>query len=615
MTTFRSSSSSKFCEFVFCALNCSQADVERYPSLLESSDVDGGSSVAVLTYLWRILDSVDHPDLIHLILNYLLAISDPLSSRPFTPRSSSAERRRTSLLSLSQATAGGDELNPSFFNLVDLINGSVRSRNVETVTAALRLVTVILKKHHQHAITSMVRSLPFRQSSLARSIGSLRRDLEAYLSLAALIGGTDGMDDSYDNCLKDSLAMVEGHVCSATKLGLVGTNVTGSKHRGAILDNRPDLHNHLLVTSDPLLQALMGRLKTFFTNDIETNLELTQVFSHLAACPYTRLEGWLVADIPRRRARSRQPTLNPEDSLASLPEADALGDEDKEPTEEDRIAALKSATRQSNAAEEVPAAMLTILQDLQVQLAGVKATIADMEAFIKGRKRAFQGATEIENELRMAAPSILSPRLSRSGSRGSSSPGTDTPTKQPPKQRATAVHPSTPRGRAMPGSSSRPTSPAVPSALDARALSPTPATPTRALSPLKASFTPADLDAAAGAASTPRRVSSEAARPNMDAEESEEEEEIFERKLRFPFITSDLNKPASAPAPATAADGNTANAAAEGEAETEDEAQEPRQATLNHVLTNVVILQEFVLEIAALIHVRSSLLDGEIKFV
>jgi len=41
---------------------------------------------------------------------------------------------------------------------------------------------------------------------------------------------------------------------------------------------------------------------------------------------------------------------------------------------------------------------------------------------------------------------------------------------------------------------------------------------------------------------------------------------------------------------------------------------ESREASLSHVLTNVVVLQEFVLEMAAVMQVRASLF-GEVKFV
>ena len=52
------------------------------------------------------------------------------------------------------------------------------------------------------------------------------------------------------------------------------------------------------------------------------------------------------------------------------------------------------------------------------------------------------------------------------------------------------------------------------------------------------------------------------------------------------------------------------NATAGAEAEEQDDI---REATLLHIITNVVILQEFVLELVALMQVRASLFN-EIKF-
>ena len=43
-------------------------------------------------------------------------------------------------------------------------------------------------------------------------------------------------------------------------------------------------------------------------------------------------------------------------------------------------------------------------------------------------------------------------------------------------------------------------------------------------------------------------------------------------------------------------------------------ADETREVTLSHILTNVIILQEFILELAAIVQVRASLF-GEVKFV
>ncbi len=43
-------------------------------------------------------------------------------------------------------------------------------------------------------------------------------------------------------------------------------------------------------------------------------------------------------------------------------------------------------------------------------------------------------------------------------------------------------------------------------------------------------------------------------------------------------------------------------------------ADEPKEISLSHLLTNVIILQEFILELAAIVQVRASLFD-EVAFV
>jgi hypothetical protein len=46
----------------------------------------------------------------------------------------------------------------------------------------------------------------------------------------------------------------------------------------------------------------------------------------------------------------------------------------------------------------------------------------------------------------------------------------------------------------------------------------------------------------------------------------------------------------------------------------EGERDEEKKVSVNHVLTNVIVLQEFLLEVAALVQVRAGLF-GEVKYV
>jgi len=52
----------------------------------------------------------------------------------------------------------------------------------------------------------------------------------------------------------------------------------------------------------------------------------------------------------------------------------------------------------------------------------------------------------------------------------------------------------------------------------------------------------------------------------------------------------------------------------EAEAEDEEEEEEKKLVSVSHVLTNVILLQEFLLELAALVQVRAGLF-GEVRFI
>ncbi|KAK4989020.1 hypothetical protein LTR28_001639, partial [Elasticomyces elasticus] len=175
----------------------------RYPSLLQSSDTDLGSSVAVLTYLRNMLEAINHPDLIHMILHYLLAIPENTKSRPRLTRSPTTTRRKASLILLTEPKNADDRSDPILFNLVDLILNSMVSRNQETAFSALKLTSAIFGKHRNYAISTLVRTSPAGTGGSQRTVGALHLEMEEYLALAAAIGGEDGMDEAYESLSDD----------------------------------------------------------------------------------------------------------------------------------------------------------------------------------------------------------------------------------------------------------------------------------------------------------------------------------------------------------------------------------------------------------------------------
>lgn len=624
--------------------------IDRYPSLLQSSDIDGGSSVAVLTYLCRILDSVAHPDIIHLLLHYLLALPGSISSRPVTPRSPHKQRRRTSLRVSAETNGGADAPNPSFFNMTDLVLAGCSSRNPETVTAALRLVTVVFDKHHSYAISSLLRTTPVMPGTGPRPVGALRVGLDAMIAIAQQIAGSDGIDSAYENSLADALAFIEAHPCSSQVLTLDVVEKSRSEAKGALLNDASRImYAHSLSANDPLLKQFVALLRTFLTNDIETNLSLTGAISHLASCPFVRLDGWLIG------VGSAADPVTDIDPLDPSAHTDATRDSDPDIQETQRIAAYKASKRKSPPSSSQTTPIQTALTLLATRISALKANIPEFSSLLAGRKRAFQGATVIENELRDAAtPSLLSsPRasidFSRDPSRSRPIPIpipslTPNPTiPATPEARSTS-----PRGRTLsilagqrkhspamsPGSfeSRRPTPLMSPSrslrGSDAlRRPSRSPVKAVRAMAPLM----PHDVGSGAGEKERQReRERSPMKSPlpvpvvaSTATAATTASEEIFDRRLRF-SITDDISEGQAKSGAGESTEvgiggrqstidtADTDNININDDGDGDGDRDEYREASLTHVLTNVVILQEFILELAAIMHVRAGLLDGEV---
>lgn len=619
LTIFKSFFFSRFCEFGFSLSRQLRLTNIRYPSLLESSDIDGGSSVAVLTYLWRILESIEHPDLINLILQYLLALTEPLSSEPITPRSPAVESRRQSLLSLSQLDGGEEKLNPSFFNLTDLILASVTSRNAETLTAALRLISTLLIKHHPHAYSSLFKVTAHRRLNSSRIYGALQRDMNDYFNLVARFGGDTGVDEAYENCVKDALSLIESHACSAARLGMTkGGSTLESRHRSAILEDQSRaVQPHHFTADDPLINALMALLKTFFTNDIETNLSLTNVIAHLAACPYTGLEGWMVVDPEKYRIDLSQtaswPTDQSDTKDLSVDGVAGPGD-DPDKAEEARLGAFHAACQIPNWSFEDSPKVLNILRYLAEQLEAVKPTVPNLDHLLASRKRAFSGLDEMERETRIPLSAARTPLDSTRPSREASR---SRPTRPDTALSNVGVQDGVTRGRSIAAianlqkpsipspsrsiGSSQPTSGSrtvSPTKRNGRNLSASPQPP-RTLSPLAAVVNLADNE---------QQPLSARSRSSIRSAEAQ----VLDRKLSFPVnatIAQDVGHERCEDS-----DNAPSQDAAEKSLRNGCEEMDVREASLTHVLTNVVVLQEFVLELVALIHVRCSLLDSEIRF-
>ncbi|OAK97171.1 hypothetical protein IQ06DRAFT_296371 [Phaeosphaeriaceae sp. SRC1lsM3a] len=544
-----------------------------YPSLLESSDADGGSSVAVLTYLRRILDALDHPELVTMILQYLLALQDYSATSPRTPRSPAAVRRRQSLILLNAPDQEDDRLNPSLFNLVDLVLGSTNSSNAQTVSAALKLTTVILGKNHGYALGSLVKVMYVHHKEHYRTVGALNVELESYLNLAIDVGGEDGVDEAYDSHLKDIQSMLESHPCSLKAIALSDAAIKSPGYFDETETAAREVDPHYLLPEDPLFQSLIDLLLTFLTNDIETNLALTETIIGLGSCSQLRLEGWLSVD----------------------PADYHFEDMGLEPTEftnesfRDMLLASRAPSWKPSAAPQ----LLTCLQQLQAQVEALRNDIQDWDEHVANRKSAFRFHEEMHDAMKMSTPQQKPVR-----------PPTDTPagtwTPQIPKHvlenPTTPSRTQSPRGRkeALAEQRNTPTSSPAPSKFGGQTLV---GSPSRGLSPLPAPQ----------AAKRQTTLFSD-----IDANFAGlKHSDFLKRRIRFrrPAGAQTIEVLLSKYQPPPKDDAEEPSPEAEHEGEKDD----VREASLLHIITNVVILQEFVLELVALVQIRASLFN-EVRF-
>jgi hypothetical protein len=380
--------------------------------LLESSDVDGGSSVAVLTYVRVALETLDYPDIIDLILSYLMNIPENLEPTPPQQRA----KRRQSLDLLSKAADIMDNPTPAIYSLADLIMTSLASRSQQTVATTLRLASTILRRHYPYSMHTLLKTLPVASSAPTRTIGAHNAEMEMLFQMVADLTG-EGRDatQGYGDHLKDCQALLESHPCTTKFLGLRGSAGATGGGGGGGEDKLARMHIHTLSPHDPFLGLLVNLLSAFFSNTVETNLVLTCVIIDLAACAYMRPEGWLYFDpetyeFPDEADSDAEEEYELDemaDELAEILGETTLSETDDSFAERDRrrLREIKRARRQPDLSRSGirPPPIIAALQDLVAQIAAYRKDIPDLDDKLMERRRAFEFTDEINDALQSSS--------------------------------------------------------------------------------------------------------------------------------------------------------------------------------------------------------------------
>lgn len=554
----------------------------RYPSLIESSDDEGGSSVAVLTYLRYILESIDHPELTHLILRFLLALPEQhLEPSPSSSRLTLARRRKSYNLATNLAN-DEEKPSPTLFNLADLVLTSLRSKSYQTVAATLRLLSVIIRRQHKYAVSTLVKIKTIGANDCKRTIGAHNKEIDVMISLAEELSRNDDMEETYESHLHDNRDLIESHPCSNQLLALPGSplqpDTLVTSHTGP-----REVVMHRIAPQDPLLSALLSLLGSFFANSVEVNLTLTQSIVNLASCGYTRLEGWLLMDPSKYEYPANGTAERDEESDIDLNDLTA----NVQDVEAAQLNALHLARRVPSWSAENASPTLAALERLVRQVDAYRQEVQGFDSYLAERRHLFKVGEEFDDASSNAHTLVRKSEGSKSSSptRALNIPqiGTISERLSSETNSGSMSRSSSPRGRKQ----NIPSAPALVGRLSHLHITP-PSSPSRV--GLRA-YSPSPLR---GDSVSLSRHKNGSVGPS----------DILHCKIRVARDPAAIRsgKPLSSGASSVRSDF------------VESRAPDVTEVSLSHLLTNVIILQEFILELAALVQVRASLF-GEVRYL
>lgn len=512
----------------------------------------GGSTSTVLLYLCRLLESIDQPKLVHRTLRFLMAA--PTDTEPSLDVSQnlhkkhlSVSRRKSLDMLATLAEAEEQQPSPSLFNLADLILMSIKSQNKETIVSTLRLLTVIVRRHHPFAGSLIKTKEPV--SAPHRTVGAFNEELRRYLSFATAIIDDPTLNDSFEYYSKDAALVLESRLFIPSP---------GS----SILDGPADQPLDLSL-DDAIFTEILNLLDRFFSNSVTVNLGLTELITSLASSNLISLNGWLLVDPANYEYESDVPPTAMKSSTVTEGNTSDIDDEQTEIV--DPLAAIRKSLAPTSWSDGHEAVIAKTLRKLTEHLEDWRRDIPDFDILVAARRDLLH--SDDDDDI----------------SRNQRSINTSRQPSQPPTTHSTKP-PLSPRGRAISNSINQD-----------GPLSSTPGSLPRSTigSPLREP-------------SIQSPVSSSPARRPVAVED------LRQRLASSYRVHKTTEQPTSALQENKPTNDNQTDGPVDGSEQSNHEpppAQNETVVTLGHILTNAVILYEFILELAAMVQVRGTLFE------
>ena len=569
-----------------------------YPSLLESSDTDGGSSVAVLTYLRQMLEMVNHPDLVGAILGYLLGKPMQAPKVDATTRPTTIAVRRKSQLLIDHHVQKQDA-SPDLFTLVDLITSGLQSKSQQTISATFRLCSVLLRKQHQYTGSSLIKNRPLDLKDIQkRSLVVHQLHVDGLLDLAETLGDASELEISYDQHLYDTRNLLEQHACARPLLELPDLTCLNDDTFATVKTEKAP-QRFEIDRGDQVLAFSIASLEQFFFNDIETNLGCTQVIADLALCGLVCLEPWLITTSERALRGLTRPH-EPENPKLVSPTASFTS---KDEVEQGLLKPSMQVAPQSETLSPIFKTLDTLIRDVE----SYRREIHDFTALLTERRRSLE-TWDFETPLE----GLKGTPIKKSGDK---SDDLTTPMNSPPRP----VRNVQPTGSISDRLHSEKLSPSISRSSSPRGRPPPQRSPAPSLVGRLTHLQPSSSRSPSG--STSRAYSpSPLRRSNVNQSPAPPKTQLLSQStvsLSIPMqhrITLRKGSLAlSAEDTPVESIGSQASSVRSLSIDSSSKSTAVKEVSLGYLLTNVIILQEFILELAAIIEVRAGLFD-EVRY-
>ena len=432
--------------------------------------------------------------------------------------------------------------------------------------------------HHQFDVSLIKTGVPNLPLQL-RSMESQEKNTAILFSIIESIMGDPTLGESYELHLEDAQTLLESHACTLQMLALPGTE---GGQPGPGPTGNSIIASPTVASDDPVLCNLVALLEDFFANDVETNLSLTYTFATIASCARRRLDGWLLELCNR--------TIHTGDIQCPK---NATADDDDDADETISIDGHPPSSEQTPQRHHNPP-VLTTLDSLVKQVNAFRQEIESFDAYLTERRHVLKAGDPTERS------HLQDTQVTRSSE--DSGRTTDLPKKGLPQivsiserllsetSTANGSRSASPRGRRIDASSSTPTlvgrlshlrqSPSrSPSKSASRAISP---------SPLRNDLRTDTVSEEQAVPESPiPPIDPLQQNIRIKLHRFSREKDVLDIRSETSSMRSDsvMNEPTG---------------------------EQWKEVTLSQILTNVIILQEFALELVSIVQVRASLF-GEVS--